>query len=213
MFPPPGPGPSGCSKPGEGVSEVSSNSLGSGTGGHGEGGGCCHLRGQDLRVALLGQLSCRMFWELTWEQGPGAAHLRGTEPSGRCGCGHGGVGLGLPVLSCPQIHTQRHRDAREPCLWPWGDRPRGPPPFSVVVLQRHFAPGGFSPWGAEWSLGDGLATSQLFTGNLQTAKKTKVFTSLFKAPTPLQVALRCQAGLVALGVAWPLAWRLAHRLL
>ena len=44
----------GCSKPGEGVSEVSSNSLGSGAGGHGEGGDCCHLRGQNLRVALLG---------------------------------------------------------------------------------------------------------------------------------------------------------------
>lgn len=71
----------------------------------------------------------------------------------------------------------------------------------------------FLPGGAEWSLGDALATSQLFMGNLQTAKKTKVFTSLFKAPTPLQVALHCQAGLVALGVAWPLAWRLAHRLL
>ena len=104
MFPPPGPGPSGCSKLGEGVSEVSSNSLGSGTGGHGEGGGCCHLGGQDLRVALLGQLSRVMFWELTWKQGPRAAHLRGTEPSGCCGCGCGGVGLGLPVLNCPQIH-------------------------------------------------------------------------------------------------------------
>ena len=82
-----------------------------------------------------------------------------------------------------------------------------------MVFHHHFAPGGFSPWGAEWSSGDTLATSQLFKGNLQTAKKTKVFTSLFKAPTPLQVALRRQAGLAALGVAWPLPWRLAHGLL
>ena len=62
-------------------------------------------------------------------------------------------------------------------------------------------------------MGDALATSQLFKGDLQTAKKTEVFTSLFKAPTPLQVALRRQAGLAALGIAWLLAWRLAHRLL